>query len=295
MPFIDVKPLDEIYPKETYIEYIQGNIGNYRVYDPEAVLPKNHSIVYKIPEINGYEATALQSYEGFLGENTGYLGFDANPVSASTGISNLGSKLDMLGVKYILTSSMLEEDGLRRVFSDSGVNIYENLNVLPVAYMVPCAETAVSSEEIINLLNDTDVDFSQEILIEEAPPHVELGNGKGNYETIIKERSPGRITIESSSSTAGFLFLSEAWYPAWKVYIDGQPGETIKANGAFMATYLEPGEHIIKFSYQSTFFKAGAAISLTTLVLLALMVIFQVKKHFPNRPKSTYSKAGWNS
>ena len=276
MPFIDAKPLDEIYTKQPYIEYIQSNIGNYRVYDPEAVLPKNHFIVYKIPEINGYEATTLESYDGFLGENTGYVGIDANPVSASAGISNLGSKLDMLSVKYILSSSMLDEDGLRLVFSDSSVNIYENLNVLPVARMVPCAQIYATSEEIDEGLSEPGFDFSQHVLLQKAPSGAKLCNDIGNYKCSITVYNPQSIIIGVRNSTPGFLILSEAWYPAWQVHIDGQPEEVLAANGSFMSTYLEPGEHVVEFVYKSTFFSAGAGISIATALALTALPFVRI-------------------
>jgi hypothetical protein len=289
MPFIDTIPVDTAYPPKSYIEYLQNQGSGWRVYDPEAILPKNHLMVYQIPEINGYEASVSGRYEQFFGESSGRIGIKADPVSATTGISSLGSKLDMLSVKYILSSSMLEEDGLRLVFSDSGVNIYENLNVLPVARMAPCAQVCSTSEEIDARLSEADFDFSRQIILEKAPSGAELCNDIGNHECYITVYNPQSISIEIRNSTPGFLFLSEAWYPAWQVHVDGQPGEVLVANGSFMSIYLESGEHIVSFEYESNHFKAGAVLSILTFIILTALYSAQTwnRLRIKNRRKDS--------
>ncbi|MDX9776326.1 MAG: hypothetical protein RBT40_10305, partial [Petrimonas sp.] len=239
MPFIDAIPVDTGYPPKSYIEYLQNQGSGWRVYDPEAILPKNHLMVYKIPEINGYEASVSGRYEQFFGESSGRIGIKADPVSATIGISNLGNKLDLLSVKYILTSKILQEEELLLRYSDSGVNIYENLDFLPMAHMIPCAQIHASGEEIDAILSEAGFDFSRQILLEDIPNGAKLSNDNSNGECSIISYEPGNIIIEASNSAPGFLFLSEAWYSAWQVFIDGQPGELLVANGAFMSVYLE--------------------------------------------------------
>lgn len=289
MPFIDTIPVDTAYPSKPYIEYLQNQGSGWRVYDPEAILPKNHLMVYQIPEINGYEASVSGRYEQFFGENSGRIGIKADPVSAATGVSKLGSKLNLLSVKYILTSRILQGEELVLRYSDSGVNIYENPGFLPMAHMVPCAQIHASGEEINARLSEAGFDFSRLILLEDAPDGAKLSNENNNGECSITNYEPGNIIIETSNSAPGFLFLSEAWYGAWQVFIDGQPGEVLVANGAFMSVYLEPGKHIVSFEYESTYFKAGAALSLLAVILLTALSSAQAWNRFrrKNRRKDS--------
>jgi len=280
MPFIDSTPVDAAYPSRHYIEYLQSQGAGWRVYDPEAILPKNHLMVYQIPEINGYEASVSGRYEVFVGETAGRIGIKADLVSAAAGISRLGSKLDILSVKYILTSRTLQEKGFVLRYSGSEVNLYENLTALPTAHMVPCAQVLSSRQEIEARLSEPGFDFSRQILLEDAPDGATLCSDSGSYECVITSYDPKRISIEVRNSEPGFLFLSQAWYSAWKVYIDGQPGEIFVADGAFMSTYLEPGNHVVEFVYKSTYFTAGAVLStFTFLVLTTLPFIRMPARH----------------
>jgi len=270
MPFIDATAVATAYPPKSYIEYLRNQGSGWRVYDPEAILPKNHLMVYQIPEVNGYEASVSGRYEQFFGKSSGRIGIKADPVSATIGIPNLGNKLDLLSVKYILTSKILQEEELVLRYSDSGVNIYENLDVLPMAHIVPCAQICASSKEINARLSEADFDFSRQVLLENAPYGAKLSNENNNGKCNITRYEPGNIIIEVSNSAPEFLFLSEAWYSGWQVFIDGHPRELLVANGAFMSVYLEPGEHVVEFVYKSSFFSAGAGISIvTTLALTA--------------------------
>ena len=61
-----------------------------------------------------------------------------------------------------------------------------------------------------------------------------------NYDNNIIE-----LTVESDSDA--FLFLSELYYPGWKVYIDGKLGKIYRANYLFRATPVKSGAHQIKF------------------------------------------------
>jgi len=247
MPYIDSNPVSEIYKQEPFIEFLQGHAQGYRVYDPEGIVTKNRLMSMGIAEINGYEAAVLYHYASFLGDNAGRTGTNYLSVSAARGIQDLGIKLDLLGVKYVLSRSELSAGGFELEYSDSGLNIYRNLNALPAAFMVKDIQLADSGE-------------GAPVLSEPA-------------EVVISEYGPQKISVQVSYEEPGFLVLSQAWYPAWQVSVDGEPVEVLKAFDALMAVSLEPGTYTIEFTYRSRAFEAGLITSLACISLLAIVFI----------------------
>lgn len=248
MPFIDTNPVSEIYASEPYIQYLQQNAQGSRVYDPEDIVTKNRFMEMGIAEINGYEATVLNHYADFLGDNTGRTGTNYKSVSARSGIEKLGIKLNLLNVKYVLSCSELFINGFEPAYSDSGVYIYRNTNVLPRAFMVDNIELTGPGQDFIEFAETGEVE--------------------------ITGYSPQIITMQVFSTQPGFLLLSEAWYPAWQVSVDDQSSEVLKAFDALMAVALQPGTHTVEFTYRSPAFEAGVLASLASVCLVSIVFVY---------------------
>jgi hypothetical protein len=146
--------------------------------------------------------------------------------------------LPLLNVKYIIASRPLNYPELKflRHKAKFGQNIflYEEKKVLPRAYF-------------LNSHNG---------------PDLKVGKAEIDF------YRPGFISLKTSAKAAARLFLSEAWYPGWRVLVDGKSAEIIKAEQFFQAIDLPAGEHEVKFVYDPWSFKLGAGISLLTAVVL---------------------------
>jgi len=201
-----------------------------------------------IAEINGYEAAILNHYGDFLGDNTGRTGVNYKPVSAPAGIKELGIKLDLLSVKYVLSRSEFFISGFEPAYSDSGINIYRNTNALPGVFMAGSIELTGSGEHIDGFAQAGEVE--------------------------ITKYGPGEISVRTANTEPGFLLLSQAWYPAWQVSIDGRPGEVLKAFGTLMAVSLPPGTHAVEFIYRSRAFEAGIITSLAGVCMVGVVFIY---------------------
>jgi len=248
MPFIDTNPVSEIYASEPYIQYLQQNARGSRVYDPEDIVTKNRLMEMGIAEINGYEATVLNHYADFLGDNTGRTGTNYKSVSAGSGIEELGIKLNLLNVKYVLSRSELFINGFEPAYSDSSVNIYRNIDALPRAFMVDNIEMADPGQDFAAFAETGEVENT-------------------GY-------SARAISMQVSTTQPGFLLLSEVWYPAWQVSVDGQSSEVLKAFDALMAVALQPGTHTVEFTYRSRAFEAGVVASLAGVCFISIVLVY---------------------
>ena len=92
--------------------------------------------------------------------------------------------------------------------------------------------------------------------------------------------SPNAVTIRAASESGGFLVLADTFYPDWQATLDGKPVEILRANYAFRAVALPPGEHTVVFRYLPRSFLVGSAISLLTLLVTvgALVVLLSRRR-----------------
>ena len=65
--------------------------------------------------------------------------------------------------------------------------------------------------------------------------------------------SGNTVTIRASLPQAGWLILSDTFYPGWQALVDGTPAEIVLANGAFRAVQVPAGVHTIEFRYEPQF------------------------------------------
>lgn len=90
-------------------------------------------------------------------------------------------------------------------------------------------------------------------------------------EAPVETRDLSATEVEQrlEACSAGAVVLADAWYPGWRVEVDGQGAEPLRAWGFVRAVRVDPGPHVIRWRYQPASFRAGAAVS--SLALLAVL------------------------
>jgi len=92
----------------------------------------------------------------------------------------------------------------------------------------------------------------------------DLGTGTIDATTLGRELVRARVSL----SVAGFLVVSDSWYPGWSASIDGKPAEIVRANGIVRGVYVPSGRHDMEMRYSPSSFRVGTRISLGAAVLL---------------------------
>jgi len=88
---------------------------------------------------------------------------------------------------------------------------------------------------------------------------------------IIAEKfRPQLIDFRVTTPGTAMVFISQAYYHPWKVYVDDQAVPLFRANHAFQAVQVPAGEHRVRLRYEDKMFHAGAIISAATLAILVL-------------------------
>jgi len=82
--------------------------------------------------------------------------------------------------------------------------------------------------------------------------------------------APGHIILETDAGDMPVVvFVSEAYHPWWRAHVDGQPASVLRAQMAFMAVRVGPGEHTVHMHLERPF-AVAAADSLTALSWIGL-------------------------
>jgi|GEM_PF-841247 len=93
----------------------------------------------------------------------------------------------------------------------------------------------------------------------------------------LLEYRPNRITLLVNNPVPGLLTISEAVYPGWTAFIDGQSAPILQANGLFRSVVLpaalDDHPHEVTFVYTPASFRLGAAVSVMGLSLVIGLLV----------------------
>ncbi len=172
---------------------------------------------------------------------------------------------------------LLSDRGRFRLAHSGDVKIYENLDVLPRAFFVPGtgATTVADDETALRVMQARDFDPAVDVVLagdENAGPVG--GQPRGGGDSVrVTHYAPERVEIEVDAGAAGYLVLTDAWYPGWEATVDGEPATVHRADLLFRAVAVDAGSHRIVFSFRPASVRIGAGVSLAGLLILALVVV----------------------
>jgi len=149
--------------------------------------------------------------------------------------------------------------------------------VLPRAFVAPAAETAADDTAARARLADPTFDPATEVILAGSSPQpaAPASTTKVSLPAAITAYAPEDVRV--SAQGAGYLVLTDAWYPGWKAWVDGAPAPILRADLMFRAVYLLPGSHAVEFRFEPDSVKwglwlSGIALAVWLAALLALGV-----------------------
>jgi hypothetical protein len=178
---------------------------------------------------------------------------------------------------------VLSDRGRFRLAHSGDVKIYENLDVLPRAFFVHEAILAEDDEAALTLMQDEAFYPAATVVL--GPPF-QLSDGplwlssvpSGSPDAVrVTHYAPERVEIEVESASPGYLVLADAWYPGWRVTVDGESAPIWRADILFRAVAVGAGQHRVVFSFRSLSLRVGAGVSLASVVLLAVWALYKAR------------------
>lgn len=146
----------------------------------------------------------------------------------------------------------LHPQGWRRVYS-ADIKIYENVDVMPRAFMVYDAQlfpdTWDGTEQALSAMRDENFNPRTTITINHNGD-IPLLDGGGAGEVTITAYHPTEITLQVETDTAGYVVLTDAYYPNWSATVNGVDAPIYRADVMFRAVWVDVGTHEVIFRYQ---------------------------------------------
>jgi hypothetical protein len=143
------------------------------------------------------------------------------------------------------------------------IRIYRVPGALPRAYAVAAAER-LDGIEALRRLAAPGFDASATVILADGDPGARPAGPAGQVE--VEELAPDRVRLEARLDEPGFVVLLDSHDPGWRVSVDGQPAELLRANVAFRAVAVPAGEHAVEFVYRPASLRAGLALSCAAAV-----------------------------
>ncbi len=195
---------------------------------------------------------------------------------------------DFLSIEYIISCGEdLSQYGYQLKEKNDKYQIYYNPNYklmgfAPNKYMTNNEFKKLSTEDKKKTLNNTIILSETQIQKYKHlyDSNVEYLSNKYSYETngFISE-------INSSKETLALYTIP--YDSGWSATLNGKKVKIEKVDNGFMAIKINKGENKIVFKYISPGFKLGVIVTLLSLFLLVIYIIFTKKSHY-NRIKNKY-------
>jgi hypothetical protein len=189
--------------------------------------------------------------------------------------------LDLAAARYLVVepkwSSSVEETAqpLQRLATIDELTIFENPSSRPRAFYVPRVEVVADPDVLLARLAAGTDDPGEVALVEAVPASGFTGSaGPTSQASVRFERDePEHLVLDVDAPAAGFLVLSDQYYPGWKAQVDGRAVPILRANYTFRAVEVPSGRSLVEFRYAPTSIVLGAAVSAASLLAVAVLAV----------------------
>jgi len=241
----------------------------FRVVATGTMLTPNAATMYGLEDVRGYSATTyfpyLQTMSLWCPDATRNW-HDVNDLSRPF--------LNFLGVRHALTPrTMNPPDGWRVVADDRNSRLMENTRAIPRVF-VPHTIRFVANDDVEMQEMSAATDFAETVWIDSRKESV-----AENGDAAIRTRRVGsHYEIDADVRTGARIVITESSWPGWRAYVDDRRVKIERANRAFLAVFVPQGHHHVRVVYLPDAFVIGRAISIATLLALAVAVSFRVRR-----------------
>ncbi len=271
----------EIYPEPPLVSCLRQTEPLYRTVSLDEAAPVNMEMVFGLHSPAGQEYVLRSSARlvaPFTGNDPGAFlltGFRSDLV-----VTQPGRLLDLLGVKYLVTTSdndsatrlAAHPERFRLACETGSVRVYENLHALPRAVLVPAEGVEVEADEaaVFRRLREADFDPSVTAIVAQMPAWPAASSdvpAETRLTRFVARRNS--LQIEADVARASLLVLSETYFPGWKAEVDGTDQEVRRVDGALRGVALGPGQHRVTLAYEPRSFSRGLMLSIAGAVVAA--------------------------
>jgi hypothetical protein len=227
----------------------------------------------------GYDAMLLGRYADLL--NT----LEDQPLEQPVVVATVGHPhpiAALMGVKqWLVPSGSLADPDLKlvRTLAD-GRDLLESRAALPRLFMAQRSVVRPDVRERLAILRDPAWDPRAVVVLEDAALHEEDFGSDATRDAVIDVRTygTGEYRADVDAPRGGFLVLAEAWFPGWRVEVDGREAPLLRADHLFQGVRLEPGRHQVRFVYRSRLVTLGLLLAAGAMLVPCAIALVQRRR-----------------
>ncbi len=293
-PAVDPQLLDF---KPPVVEFLQQDESLYRVttYNApdEKTFNANVGMFYDLDDVRGYDSIIPRQYTDYMGLIYPQTELQYNriaPIYTDQRQALDSPLLDLLNVKYILTTQQIESPRYTLVY-DEEVRVYRNEGAMPRAFSLP-ASCAVATDDVATALRTHNP--RQHVILEQQAANIQSPISDLQPQTCnlqpatITSYTPNQVFIDVELEEPGFLVLADSFFPGWKAFRrpqgagegEEQELEIHRADGNFRAVSLPAGQWTVRFKYTPMSLKLGLFVSFVAGLMLVLLVGYWLWRRF---------------
>ena len=223
--------------------------------------------------INGYHGARLRRYQELIDNNI-FPEMQELTERIKNGDSNLRGfeVLNMLNTRYLI------------IDPNSNQGVLTNNSANGAAWFVDNLFKVNSPDEAFNKIGDIETKTQAIVNASEFDLKIDDPSSEGQINLI--DYHPGYWKYNSQNSGDGFAVFSEIYYPkGFKVTIDGQPVEMLRANYVLRALEIPAGNHEIVFEFKPAIYSTGKIVMRIFSILVVLLFLGTV--YWSLKPKKT--------
>ena len=233
----------------------------------------NLGTIFRLYEFGGYDGMTPRYVEQLADPRGSLESYTSGALRVT--VDTPSPILDVLGVRYVVLPAGAASPAPHFTLDYQGPDavVYRNAHALPRAFVVFRARTCLDDAVALAQIESGQIDVHNEVVIagcRDMPTGPDAGGRLAN--ATITTSTADHVVISTTSDAAGYLVLSDSWFPGWRAWVDGVEHTVLRADHALRAVALPPGRHEVQFRYVPSTVRWGLALSgLASLVIVALV------------------------
>jgi hypothetical protein len=239
---------------------------------PEVTRAWNENIesFWGLEGVNGFQDNELVRYREFRGRGgVNYLMpiYVRANMGYSDPISDGGNALNLANCRYIF------------YVTQTGQLAYiENKNAMPRLSFTDNYIVETDREIISQTINNPDFAVHKTAILEQQPSFESSPFATTDISTKWVKYTPNYRIAEVEVKKPGLLRISEVYYPAWIVLVNGKKARILNSDLAFMAVEIPAGTHKIEMKIDSLYLRTGILLSIPAYIFLLTVLVLTLQK-----------------
>ncbi|MFN8612505.1 MAG: YfhO family protein [Vulcanimicrobiota bacterium] len=144
---------------------------------------------------------------------------------------------------------------------EPGLGLFRNPRALARVYMTGRTEWVADADQALRRLV-ADPEQAAQLSLISGPGPAPSAEHTPEYRIGALDIQPNRVRVEVEQRGDGLLVLSDAFWPGWRVFVDGRASTLYSVHGGLQrGVWLTSGRHAVEFSYWPASLTWGLLIS----------------------------------